>query len=210
MRHRKRRGKESARIRVQILVHLLWLIERRSCLFDLVLSHLPQCRKVVCALLCVSLCAFVYAEVFVFACPFVHVYSFTCWLWTPLFMYFTPEFYTTAFFFKRADGVCVPQCYLFLAVAVSSALLYDLTCEVATASDTIVLCGTLLYTFEKQFSISGTFFLSSTWMRRMTMFQWCKYTCLQHGYTQIHSWGLIYKNGPINFNFQCDLSRITL
>ena len=74
----------------------------------------------------------------------------------------SPQIYSTAFFFffffflivhlfgffhkvfffllKRADGGHIPQSYLFLAVAVSLARL-GLKCEVATASDTIVLCG---------------------------------------------------------------------
>lgn len=50
-----------------------------------------------------------------------------------------------------------------------------------------VMWDSFIDTFEKHFSISGTSFISSTWMKIITLFQQCKYTCLQHGYTQIHS-----------------------
>ena len=78
-------------------------------------------------------------------CSHVHVY-----MPTPLladfehhYLCISPQIYSTAFFFfflKHADGGHIPQSYLFLAVAVSLARL-GLKCEVATASDTIVLCG---------------------------------------------------------------------
>ena len=83
-------------------------------------------------------------------CSHVHVY-----MPTPLladfehhYLCISPQIYSTAFFFfffffflKRADGGHIPQSYLFWAVAVSLARLHGLKCEVATASDTIVLCG---------------------------------------------------------------------
>lgn len=61
-------GKETAGMRVQIMLHLLWLIERRSCLFHLVSPHLLLCCAVlwgVCAFIhfCWRRCAFVYMSV---------------------------------------------------------------------------------------------------------------------------------------------------